>query len=366
MMPKSAKAFWPETLVQPRVTGEIPVPLLINWLSIAAAPVLSFFAWRAADRGDFLVTGMLAAAGALLLINVLVYLVVRLTTVHRRAFITLITALFIYVAVFALERGSAIIWLFAYPPIIFYISTPRVGVLTCVFGLATLVGLFSPLGDALFDTPYSNSFRLMMVTVLAFEMVSCFMLDMSRRRSKANLLTLAKEYEYAAKHDAMTGLANRREGLARLEGEYQRYLRNHMAFSVILMDIDVFKGVNDSYGHQAGDALIVRVAQRLQDCCRKVDIVSRWGGEEFLALLPETRVADAIRIANRIRESVAAEPLSFDGVPIRATISAGVATIHGTESISRLLQRADEALYTAKASGRNRVCSGEVPDQNRA
>lgn len=366
MMPKSAKTFWAHAPEQPRITGEIPVPVLINWLSIGALPVLTFFAWRAAERGDGLVTGTLAAAGALLLLNVLVYLAVRLTTLHRRAFIALITTLFIYVAVDALEDGSAIIWLFAYPPIIFYISTPRVGVLTCAFGLTALIGLFSPVGDNLFDTPYSNSFRLMMVTVLAFEMASCYILDMSRRRSKSNLLTLAEEYEYAAKHDAMTGLANRREGLARLESEYERYLRNGNAFSVILMDIDVFKGVNDSYGHQAGDELIVLVARALQDCCRKVDVVSRWGGEEFLAMLPETRVAEAIQIANRIRQAVAAQPLEFEGIPIRATISAGVATIHGTESTSRLLQRADEALYTAKASGRNRVCSGEVPEQHSA
>ncbi len=349
-----------------RIEGEIPVPRLINWLSIGALPVLAFFAYRAADRGDTLVTGSLVTAASLLLLNALVYLVLRRPTMHRRTFIVLIALLFVYVATAALEDGSAIIWLFAYPPIIFYISTPRIGILSCALGLTALAALFSPLGDTLFNTPYSDSFRLMMINVLAFEMVSCYLLDLSRRRSKASLLTLAAEHEYAAKHDVMTGLTNRREGLVRLEGEYQRYLRNRQAFSVILMDIDLFKGINDTFGHHAGDALIVMVADKLREGCRRIDIVSRWGGEEFLAILPETRVDEAAHLAERIRAAVASSSIELDGTPVAASISAGVASIHGAESTSRLLQRADEALYTAKATGRNQVCSGNVPSQNSA
>lgn len=365
-MPKSSKSFWPEPPVRQRVTGEIPVPTLINWLSVGAQPLLFFFAYRAVGRDDTVVTATLLICAAALLLNVLVYLVLRQETLQRRAFIVLITALFIYLAISAIEDGAAIIWLFAYPPIIFYISTIRVGVLACAFGIVALIGLFSPVGVHLFETPYSDSFRLVMVTALAFEMISCYVLDLSRRRSQGRLMTLANEYEYAAKHDAMTGLANRREGLTRLDAEYERYLRNRMPFSVILMDIDVFKGVNDNHGHQAGDQLIVMVAKKLKEGCRRVDVVSRWGGEEFLAILPETNVAEAVKMANRIRQAIAAEPLTFEGLPIHATISAGVATIHGAESTNRLLQRADEALYTAKATGRNRVCSGEVPEQDSA
>lgn len=365
-MPKSSKSFWPEPPVRQRVTGEIPVPTLINWLSIGAQPLLLFFAYRAVGRGDTLVMGILLTCAALLLLNVLIDLVLRHETLQRRTFIVLITGLFIYLAISAIEDGSAIIWLFAYPPIIFYISTLRVGVLACAFGIVALIGLFSPAGSYLVNTPYSDSFRLVMVTALTFEMISCYFLDLSRRRSQARLLILAKEYEYAAKHDAMTGLANRREALTRLDAEYERYLRNRKPFSVILMDIDVFKGVNDSYGHQAGDQLIVMVAKELKEGCRRVDVVSRWGGEEFLAILPETSVSEAVKMANRIRQAIAARTLTFEGLPIRASISAGVATIHGAESTNRLLQRADEALYTAKATGRNRVCSGEVPEQDSA
>ncbi|ERS08268.1 GGDEF domain-containing protein [Marinobacter nauticus] len=343
-------------LSQFRVKGEIPVPALINGLTCAAVPLLVFFAWRSSGHGDPLTSRLLLAFAALLAINAIVFLSLGHKTLQRRAFITLIIALFTYLAIQAVEDGSAIIWLFAYPPIIFYISEARVGILACVGGWLAVLFLFSPLGDMVFDSPYSTSFRLSMIIVLAFEMATCYILDQSRRRSKLGLIRLAAEFEYAAKHDALTSLANRREGLEQLETEYQRYLRNGRSFSVLLMDIDLFKNVNDSYGHQAGDDMIVLVARTLTDQSRKVDTIARWGGEEFLVLLPETALTEAAATAERIRSAVASQAIDCAGKRVTATISIGVACIQGSESIDRLLQRADEALYQAKTLGRNRVC----------
>jgi diguanylate cyclase (GGDEF)-like protein len=229
-------------------------------------------------------------------------------------------------------------------------------VIACGAGLAGLMLLFSPIGDVLFESPYSPSFRLSMIVVLAFEMVTCYILDQSRRRSKLGLLKLAAEFEHAAKHDALTGLANRREALHQLENEYERYLRNDRPFSVLLMDIDLFKNVNDSYGHQAGDQLIKLVAQTLVKQCRKVDTLARWGGEEYLVLLPEAGPEEAWQTAERIRKSIAAATVKTNQHTLSATVSVGVATLTNGETIDRLLQRADEALYQAKRLGRNRVC----------
>lgn len=343
-------------LSQFRVSGEIPVPVLIGWLTIAAIPTLAFFAFRSHLRAEDVTVLVLISFMALLAINGLVYLACKSEKLQRRGFILTITGLFVFLATMALEDGSAIIWMFAYPPVIFYISTPKTGIIACGGGLAAVALLFSPLGDALFDTPYSTSFRLTMLAVLCFEMVSCYVLDQSRRRSKLRLLKLASEFEYAAKHDALTNLANRREAMERMEVEYERYLRNARPFSVVLLDIDLFKSVNDSHGHHAGDEVIVMVSQVLRDQCRKVDTIARWGGEEYLVLLPETDDKEAIQTGNRFREAIASNPIQYSGTEILLTISAGVATIRGSESIDRLLQRADEALYRAKTLGRNRVC----------
>jgi len=119
------------------------------------------------------------------------------------------------------------------------------------------------------------------------------------------------------------------------------------------MSIDLFKSVNDNYGHHVGDELIILVARTLREQCRKVDTLARWGGEEYLVLLPETNTGEALASANRIREAFAARSVSTEQGPIQATISVGVASIRGSESIDRLLQRSDEALYRAKQAGRN-------------
>ena len=350
----------PDTeLSQFRVKGEIPVPILINWLTAVAVPLLFFFAWRSSLQDDPVTPPLLVAFAILLAINSVTYLLSGNKTLQRRGFIALITVLFTYLAIYAVEDGSAIIWLFAYPPIIFYISESRVGVLACSGGFAAVILLFSPLGDLLFEPPHSTSFRITMVAVLGFEMVTCYILDQSRRRSKLGLLKLAAEFEYAAKHDALTGLANRREALEQLDIEYQRYLRNARPFSALLMDIDLFKSVNDNYGHHVGDELIILVARTLREQCRKVDTLARWGGEEYLVLLPETTTEEAMSSANRIRKAFAAKSVGTEQGRVQATISVGVASIRGSESIDRLLQRADEALYRAKSEGRNRVCGYE-------
>lgn len=338
-----------------RVKGEIPVPLLIGWLTSAAVPLLLFFGWRSLGREQEASAYALAVFAALLALNGLVYLISRHTTAQRRGFITIITVLFTYLAVNAIEDGSAILWLFAYPAIIFYISDARVGVLACTGGFVSTVLLFSPLGAAVLDLPYTTSFKLTMLAVLAFVMTTCYALDQSRRRSKLGLLKLAAEFEYAAKHDSLTGLANRREAHLQLDTEYQRYLRNKRPFSVLLMDIDLFKSINDNHGHHVGDEAIVMVAHTLEDQSRKVDTLSRWGGEEFLLLLPETDSAEAAQTAERIRFRIATTPIDAEGQTISTTVSIGVATISGDESVDRLLQRADEALYEAKSQGRNLV-----------
>lgn len=338
------------------IEGEIPVPTLIIWLTLAAVCALSFFSIRGYMQGNMATVYVLSGFATALAANAVCYMALHNERLLRGGFIALITLLFSYLAVFAVENGAGVLWLFAYPPVVFYIGDQRVGLTSCVGGWLALALLFSPIGGLFIETPYNATFSLLMLLVLGFEMVSCYALDQSRRRSKQRLLQLASEFEYAAKHDALTGLFNRREGHARLESEFERYRRNQRSFSLMLMDIDLFKKVNDTYGHQAGDDMIKLVAGVLLRECRKVDIVARWGGEEFLVVLPETGSREAFLSADRVREAVAAESIDVEGQKVRATISIGVAPIERSETIERVLQHADEALYQAKTLGRNRVC----------
>jgi diguanylate cyclase (GGDEF)-like protein/PAS domain S-box-containing protein len=155
--------------------------------------------------------------------------------------------------------------------------------------------------------------------------------------------------------DPLTGAYNRRKGDALLAVEFSQWKRYGRSFAVLMLDIDHFKAVNDRFGHGAGDAVLIALVQTCRKALRPMDMVMRWGGEEFLIVLPNTGAAGALSTAERLRIAVAAtEAAGSEGAPIRFTISVGAAVPEG-DSPSELLSRSDEALYAAKTGGRNRV-----------
>ena len=168
----------------------------------------------------------------------------------------------------------------------------------------------------------------------------------------------AEQLERLATTDALTGLYNRRHFMVALEGEWSRFHRYYRSTSVLMLDIDHFKAINDRYGHAVGDEAIRAVANACLEGKRKSDIVSRIGGEEFAVLLPETSLSRAKTVAERIRKRIAAKTLEAHNETFRVTASIGVAeasvSMFGMEA---LMNAADQALYRAKAEGRDRsVC----------
>jgi diguanylate cyclase (GGDEF)-like protein len=156
--------------------------------------------------------------------------------------------------------------------------------------------------------------------------------------------------------DGLTGLANRRQCEDALSSELARVERFGGSLAVVLADLDSFKDVNDRYGHPAGDAVLREFADLLQDSLRDIDLASRWGGEEFLLVLPGTDLAGGARVAERIRVALAGRILlSVDGTPIPVTASFGVAAAPPATTASELFAAADAALYDAKRAGKNRV-----------
>jgi two-component system cell cycle response regulator len=168
-----------------------------------------------------------------------------------------------------------------------------------------------------------------------------------------------ERYEFLARTDPLTGCANRRTLLEKLHSEIERARRYGLALSVLMIDLDHFKGVNDTRGHLTGDDVLRQVAQLLRSVMRSVDVVARYGGEEFLVVLPETADPGAMSFAERVREQVADHDFAAGGDPLSVTVSVGVATVApGTETdADDLLARADAALYRAKRDGRNLVRS---------
>jgi len=163
---------------------------------------------------------------------------------------------------------------------------------------------------------------------------------------------------YQATHDNLTSLSNRQKLNDELDKEILRENRYKHGLSLLMIDIDNFKSVNDTYGHDVGDIVLIELAKILKASIRETDIASRWGGEEFMILLPETITYDAINIAEAIRKKV--EKHNFEQVPHPITISIGSAHFRvGQESKDNFLKNADIALYEAKNNGKNQVVTNE-------
>ncbi len=158
-----------------------------------------------------------------------------------------------------------------------------------------------------------------------------------------------------ATRDPLTGLANRSHFDAQATEALERSQRSGVPVTLLLCDVDHFKRVNDQYGHAVGDQVLVAMGQVLADNLREGDVLARWGGEEFLALMPASPLDAARATAERIRAAVAQAPLSVGPAPITLTLSFGVAQVHGPDDLQAAIARADQALYAAKHAGRNRV-----------
>jgi len=170
------------------------------------------------------------------------------------------------------------------------------------------------------------------------------------------VMRLVRKLEHLSHHDSLTGLLNRRAFEYLLGRECQRLQRFGEQFSLLILDIDHFKRINDRLGHAAGDAVLAAVAQTLQSHAREVDRVARFGGEEFCVLLPRTAHEGALQAAERLRAAINHITIPWDEDVISVTVSTGLASAeHAGESTEDLLQRADQALYQAKSEGRNRV-----------
>ena len=176
-------------------------------------------------------------------------------------------------------------------------------------------------------------------------------------------LTLLTQLDDLASLDPLTRLYNRRVFLRWCERIQARSRENNAAFSVLIADLDHFKAINDKFGHAVGDAVLCTAVERMQDAVRGIDILGRWGGEEFVALLPGASPEAALLVAQRVRRNVERSVVPVgkqssgeDSEGVRVTLSVGVASFQGEQDcVDRMMERADQALYAAKASGRNRV-----------
>jgi len=250
------------------------------------------------------------------------------------------------------QEIEAVFWTFAFSFILSYIVFPRGKALQfnlLFLGMVIVAGAlrFTDLGEAYTLELVRLETRIAGILFLVFLL--------AKAKDDLNLsLAEANRIQEIALTDALTLLPNRRG----MTGLLEEHLARRRRFAVILADVDFFKRINDTFGHETGDKILREVGECLHYQLRASDVIGRWGGEEFLILALEEDQKRALHLANRLRETVESFEFS-DGLPI--TMSFGVTLSRERDTVKSLLQRADQAMYCAKNNGRNRV-EWEIPD----
>lgn len=219
-----------------------------------------------------------------------------------------------------------------------------------VYGIASGVAVYAVLTVAVFGRVVWYS--------------ACALNDVDRQREESR--QREQEMRELSSLDPLTGVLNRRSLWDRFEREWSRCIRHERDLACVMLDVDEFKLINDTYGHLSGDAVLKVIARILVQECRPCDIVARYGGEEFCIVVPEANEAGAYGLAERVRRALLADPIHVSGQAVHVTASLGVAERSGPDDHTHaLLERADRALLVAKRMGRNRVVrASNLPDIN--
>lgn len=249
--------------------------------------------------------------------------------------------------------NTGALWYFLYPALVIFLLDTYVGLIAAIVLLLVsyLIIQFEVLG---FDSGrYTATFLQRHAAVYAaITVISCLFAHF-RTVAEKNLELINAKLNIISTTDALTGLFNRRKMEELLDRELSRFGRSHKPFSVLMLDIDYFKKINDTYGHHNGDLVLETFASICARTIRKVDSVCRWGGEEFLVLLPETQLKDAVVIAERLRREITSTDYNLDGTTLKVSASLGLAQYRKEITVDDCIRVADQCLYQAKENGRN-------------
>jgi diguanylate cyclase (GGDEF)-like protein len=245
------------------------------------------------------------------------------------------------------------LWIYIFPPVALFFGGMRTGLRNLgLFIVIMSVILFYPDNQLLFCS-YSDEFKSRLIySFLTVSFLFCCY-EYSRQRSLKILQKLNQRFERQARLDPLSGLQNRRGMLEKLEYEQQRSKRSQKSITLMMCDIDHFKRINDQRGHETGDLVIKQIAQLFEQGLRAQDTVARWGGEEFLFMLPETDQKQAYILAEKLRNKIANTLFCQPQKELNITVSIGIYQLKATDTIDQAIGHADDNLYRAKDAGRN-------------
>ncbi|MGJ8484154.1 GGDEF domain-containing protein [Pseudoalteromonas sp. SYSU M81236] len=254
------------------------------------------------------------------------------------------------------KENTALYWLMFYPIVSYVTLGLRTGsILVGSMYLSALVLLLGPdIGQARYGPVEMSRFLASFTMVILFSAIS----EYFRQKSHQKIADITLIEKRDALTDPLTGLANRRYIYEHIQPRLEAEAANYLPMSVLLIDLDNFKSLNDSYGHDFGDQVLIAFTAMLHDKLRGTDIKARYGGEEFIILLPKAGIQIAHAVAEKLRAYVAQKQIPYDvGQSVTITCSIGIASLDRGSQFSKTIKQADDNLYKAKAKGRNLVVS---------
>jgi len=315
----------------------------------AAMGVLAFI------QGDSPLGSSLITASLVYLFAYLFQRITGKTTISSAVIVFSLFSLMIYLVYSGGVANTGPLWIFLVSPVALFVRGFKQGMIEIsIFLLIVFLIMFVP-GEFFSNESYIPEFKLrLMLSFLTVTFLSaCY--EYSREQSLRHTLELNKQYEKLAHYDQLTALANRRGALKKLEFEQPSMIRQRDSLSVIVCDVDHFKKINDRYGHNAGDAVLVQLAEIFKQLIRGQDMIARWGGEEFLFILPHTSAEDAAIVAQKIHGALRNETILYQETKIPVTVSMGIEIMQPDQTIDEVINAADNYLYQAKREGRNQT-----------
>jgi len=328
---------------------------VLNLFAIVGLSLTAAMGILAFMRGDSPLGFSLMIASLVYLLSYLFQHITGKIIISSAVIIFSLYTLMIYLVYSGGVENTGPLWIFLVSPVALFIRGLKQGLVeTSIFLSIVFLIMFVP-GEFFSNESYIPEFRIrLMLSFLTVTFLSaCY--EYSREQSQRYTLELNKQYEKLAHYDQLTTLANRRGALKKLEIEQPSMIRQRDSLSVIVCDVDHFKKINDRYGHNAGDAVLVQLAQIFKQLIRGQDMIARWGGEEFLFILPHTSAEDAAIVAQKIHGALRNETILYQETKIPVTVSMGIEIMQPDQTIDEVINAADNYLYQAKREGRNQT-----------
>lgn len=288
----------------------------------------------------------------------LAYCYLRVTGNHRRYFdmvISMMSLFCLYMVCLGGAHSSGPLWTYFIPLLASYLQGLKKGFFTITALLAMILIIFYGPWTSVGIASYPPIFKVRFLGSLTMVCIMAFTYEYSRKIAHKELVTLSERLDRVARTDELTGLSNRRDMKEKLLYETNRMTTTRKPFCLLLADIDDFKQVNDNHGHDAGDLILQAVSRVMQAALRKKDVISRWGGEEFLMLLPETSITEGRNTANRLLRQITGQPFPIQKTVLTLSVSIGLAQYTPPEDLEKAITKADRALYRAKSKGKCRI-----------